>query len=75
MSVVCDVLIDGSRAPGRYMFSVLPREGEVIFISEDGKATKFRVVRVCHFTINSSIDEPAASVSLEVTRKDVVSNA
>lgn len=64
MSVVCDVLIDGRRAPGRYMFSALPRASKVIFISEEGNACKFRVVRVSHFAINSSVDEPAASVSL-----------
>lgn len=57
------------------MFCALPREGEVVFISEEGNTRKFRVVRVTHFAINSSVDEPAASVSLEVTRKNVASNA
>lgn len=75
MSILCDVLIDGKRAPGKYMFSAVPREGEVIFISDDGRSQKFRVVRVSHFAVNSSIDEPAASIALEVTRENVVSNA
>jgi hypothetical protein len=57
------------------MFSAVPREGEVIFISEEGSSRKFRVIRVSHFAVNSSIDEPAASIALEVTRENVVSNA
>ena len=72
MSVRCHVSIDGGMTTTLHTFVVVPRIGEIIFIPIGDQADMFRVVNVNHFAEGASKDDPAATISLNVTRKDVL---
>jgi hypothetical protein len=72
VSVRCHVSIDGGMTTASHNFAVVPRIGEIIFIGIGDSAEMFRVVNVNHFAEGASPDDPAPSISLNVTRKDVL---
>ena len=72
MSIRCYVSIDGSLTTATHTFAVVPRIGEIVFIVVDGGTEMFRVVNINHFAEGASKDDPAAGISLNVTRKDVL---
>jgi hypothetical protein len=72
MSVRCHVSIDGDMTTASHAFVVVPRIGEIIFIPIGDRPDMFRVVNINHFAEGASKDDPSASISLNVTRKNVL---
>jgi hypothetical protein len=72
MSVRCHISIDGGMTTASHTFVVVPRIGEIIFIAIGDRPDMFRVVNINHFAEGASKDDPTATISLNVTRKDVL---